>query len=371
MAIDATQSTDLVRSLTRENLQAGPKGKVELKKLEDEDKKQGLHKQDESFSLFGDDGLSFWDVLDVFNPLQHIPVVNAIYREITGDEIDPAMKLAGGALFGGFIGLGAAAVDVAIEGATGKDLGEHAIALATEDVGETPDPTVIVKSHEESDEYIDGPLQKVAEATPDASTANQTVAIAATNAAVIAAADPKTINGLSKQTFSELPDWDAKAEPVSFASGSVASLNAPPKPTTSSDKVFPMPDRRFRSDRDSAKSVAELRAESMSAPVTQSTLTSASQLSPEAMRAAGLTQDMVDDVLRHHGKTQDKTQSKAEQTASTTAQQTAELGATNSTGGLESAWMFSTMNQALDKYQAASTLKSNQSSTAIQPMWTQ
>ena len=54
--------------------------------------------------LFGDDGLSFRDVLDLVNPLQHIPVVGYLYRKLTGDTIDPAIRIAGGALFGGPIG---------------------------------------------------------------------------------------------------------------------------------------------------------------------------------------------------------------------------------------------------------------------------
>jgi hypothetical protein len=54
--------------------------------------------------LFGDDGLSFKDVLDLVNPLQHIPIVGNIYRELTGDALAPGIRIAGGALFGGPIG---------------------------------------------------------------------------------------------------------------------------------------------------------------------------------------------------------------------------------------------------------------------------
>ena len=34
----------------------------------------------------GDDSPSFKDVLDTINPLQHIPIINTIYRELTGDQ---------------------------------------------------------------------------------------------------------------------------------------------------------------------------------------------------------------------------------------------------------------------------------------------
>ncbi len=60
--------------------------------------------------LFGNDGLTFSDLLDVVNPLQHIPVVSTLYRRLTGDHIDPAMQLAGGALYGGPLGVGLSAL---------------------------------------------------------------------------------------------------------------------------------------------------------------------------------------------------------------------------------------------------------------------
>lgn len=72
---------------------------------------------------------TFWDFLDVINPLQHIPIVNTIYREMTGDEIKAPAKMIGSAIIGGPIGLAAAMVDTAIEDATGKDLGGHAMAF--------------------------------------------------------------------------------------------------------------------------------------------------------------------------------------------------------------------------------------------------
>jgi hypothetical protein len=60
--------------------------------------------QETTTSLFGDDGFTFGDIIDIINPLQHIPIVNSIYRKISGDTIAPAMEIAGGALFGGPIG---------------------------------------------------------------------------------------------------------------------------------------------------------------------------------------------------------------------------------------------------------------------------
>ena len=60
--------------------------------------------------FFGSDGFNFKDVLDLINPLHHIPIVGAVYRSLSNDKIAPAIKLAGGALFGGAAGAGLAAI---------------------------------------------------------------------------------------------------------------------------------------------------------------------------------------------------------------------------------------------------------------------
>ena len=69
-------------------------------------------------------------VLDVINPLQHLPVISTIYRHMTGDEISPAARIAGGALYGGPVGLAMGVVNAAVESNTGKDMGETVLAMA-------------------------------------------------------------------------------------------------------------------------------------------------------------------------------------------------------------------------------------------------
>jgi hypothetical protein len=71
----------------------------------------------------------FGDVVDMVNPLQHIPLVNIAYREVTGDEIRPIGKIIGGALFGGPMGVTSGIVDVIVTEETGKDMAGNAIAL--------------------------------------------------------------------------------------------------------------------------------------------------------------------------------------------------------------------------------------------------
>jgi len=91
------------------------------------------------FKLFGEDGFTFRDFLDMINPLQHIPVVGTIYRAITGDELDPGSKMFGSTVLGGPIGAVASVIDVIIKHNTGKDVGEHTIAMLTgSGAGDTP-----------------------------------------------------------------------------------------------------------------------------------------------------------------------------------------------------------------------------------------
>ncbi|MDA0239649.1 MAG: hypothetical protein O3A84_06430, partial [Proteobacteria bacterium] len=88
---------------------------------------------DGEFRLFGKDGLTFSDVLDIINPLQHLPIVSTLYRAITGDQIDPAARVAGGTLYGGPIGAAVSVLNVVVEHGTGKDIGDHVASLFISD----------------------------------------------------------------------------------------------------------------------------------------------------------------------------------------------------------------------------------------------
>ena len=66
-------------------------------------------------ALFGQDGLNFRDVIDLINPLHHIPIVGKIYRAITGDQIAPGIRIAGGTIFGGTIGAAFASACMAMD----------------------------------------------------------------------------------------------------------------------------------------------------------------------------------------------------------------------------------------------------------------
>ena len=82
--------------------------------------------------LWGKEGFSFGALLDIVNPLQHIPIVGTVYRAMTGDGIGPASRIAGGTLFGGIIGLVASTIDSLVEEETGRDFGQHILAMKGE-----------------------------------------------------------------------------------------------------------------------------------------------------------------------------------------------------------------------------------------------
>jgi hypothetical protein len=85
-----------------------------------------------------DSGDSFFDdVLDVVNPLQHLPIVGTVYRAITGDKIGDVEKVAGDTLYGGPIGLVSSLADVAFEKITGKDFGDTVMAFVGLDHNDT------------------------------------------------------------------------------------------------------------------------------------------------------------------------------------------------------------------------------------------
>lgn len=75
-----------------------------------------------------EDGPSFSDLLDILNPLQHIPVVSTIYQHLTGDREGAVAEVAGGLLFGGPLGLIGSLVDLAVQSASGKSIGDNVLA---------------------------------------------------------------------------------------------------------------------------------------------------------------------------------------------------------------------------------------------------
>ncbi|MEQ8638996.1 MAG: hypothetical protein RIE31_00065 [Alphaproteobacteria bacterium] len=73
--------------------------------------------------------LGFADLLDVLNPLQHLPLVGSLYRQATGDSLSPAAYVLGGGLWNGLlsggaglaVGMAGAVTDAVLVAGTGRD----------------------------------------------------------------------------------------------------------------------------------------------------------------------------------------------------------------------------------------------------------
>ncbi|TCS64842.1 hypothetical protein EDD55_101173 [Varunaivibrio sulfuroxidans] len=72
---------------------------------------------------------SFSDFIDIINPLQHIPFISNLYRNLTGDTIRPGPRIVGDGLFGGPIGLVASILDAGVQQVTGEGLGTRTLSL--------------------------------------------------------------------------------------------------------------------------------------------------------------------------------------------------------------------------------------------------
>jgi len=72
--------------------------------------------------------LGFGDLLDIVNPLQHIPIVGNLYRRLTGDTISGPARVAGAALYGGPVGMLAGIVNAVAAEINGNDIGGSLIA---------------------------------------------------------------------------------------------------------------------------------------------------------------------------------------------------------------------------------------------------
>ena len=79
--------------------------------------------------LFETGEFSVADVIDTINPLQHIPIISTIYRELTGDRIGHGARMAGDVLFLGPLGGLTAMANILVQESSGLDIGEHALAM--------------------------------------------------------------------------------------------------------------------------------------------------------------------------------------------------------------------------------------------------
>ena len=80
-------------------------------------------------AMWAHGSFSFKDLVDIVNPLQHLPVIGSVYRYLTGDEPSAGTRVIGDSLYGGPIGFGVSVVSTALlTDKSGQDLGERMLA---------------------------------------------------------------------------------------------------------------------------------------------------------------------------------------------------------------------------------------------------
>ncbi len=93
----------------------------------------GLNYEKVEQYVFGNNGLEINDGFDTINILHHIPIVSNIYKESSQQQISAIAKLGGGFLYGGTLGLGYAALDLAVEAYSGHSIGGTIINFSFSD----------------------------------------------------------------------------------------------------------------------------------------------------------------------------------------------------------------------------------------------
>lgn len=93
--------------------------------------------------------VSFGDLIDTLNPLQHIPVVAEAYRSMTGDGISPQARIAGGALWGGPVGLVTSIAGLAIAGGGDESFGDRLYASLLGEGNQNSDPIALAQAETE------------------------------------------------------------------------------------------------------------------------------------------------------------------------------------------------------------------------------
>lgn len=286
----------------------------------------------------GDDEASFWDFLDVINPLQHIPIVNNLYREATGDKIGVAARLVGGTLFGGPLGLIASAANCILEESTGHDAGGHVIALfRDEDPATTGTGTALAAAEEKA------PAPEAQAARLEASMPQQSQVLAA--AAEPKITEPKAADAAKAQPLL-MPDLvGGDTQPASAAAVKPVAVASPAAPAqTATEQVAAAANRPM-----------PLGRESRLMPIPGRTTPLATQSPPAIGTTVSTTGYRANAPIAGQRPSAQRTTSAAmaQQMVAAQADSSAQGGAA---GGQSGDWFSASMMQAMDKYEKSSRL---------------
>jgi hypothetical protein len=98
------------------------------------------------FSLWEKEGFGVCDLIDMINPLHHIPVMATIYRNLSGDQIGAASRVIGGAIWGRIGGLVGGLANAVVEWWSGKDIGDHVYAAVFGDPKKNESTAIVHKA---------------------------------------------------------------------------------------------------------------------------------------------------------------------------------------------------------------------------------
>jgi hypothetical protein len=152
--------------------------------------------------------LSFDDVVDMVNPLQHLPIVSTLYRHYANDPINTFPKIAGDTLYGGPLGLITSVADTAFQKITGKSFGDTMLAWVTGD-------------------DVAGPAKAVASAATGAALAVASSAAKSGSAAIVKVASTSPPAPPAAMSMARPATNLASATGTGFASGAPRSLSKP------------------------------------------------------------------------------------------------------------------------------------------------
>ena len=170
------------------------------------------------------DLLTFGDLLDTINPLQHIPLVDGLYRHLTGDTIRPQGQVLGGLLYGGLIGGAVATAGVIFHEITGIDPEEELISAILGDSPSTPTATVVAQAADGKPTTL-GPPTQLHPPRPSSITA-QAHHAPAPAPAITEAQTASNTNALQKLALDLAAG--AQAEGISVAPASGSGSASPP-----------------------------------------------------------------------------------------------------------------------------------------------
>ncbi len=155
---------------------------------------------DSGQKLWSKGGFGFKDLLDIVNPLQHLPVIGSVYRYLTGDEPSGGARIVGDALYGGPIGLGVGVVSSMLSDSQGHDVGEQMLAKVFGSHDDAVPPTAVASATQTS-APASFPPTPIAAARPNARTIASAAAPTTPGASPFAtptATSPVDMTGLYK-----------------------------------------------------------------------------------------------------------------------------------------------------------------------------